>query len=380
MAIYLTLALTFINFVGANAARVVLTLYALTLGASPAAVGLLGGMFYLFPLLLSLPIGALADRFGSRGLLMIGALCGTCALVLPYFVREMSAFYVAAALTGMALAFFHVTLQNLMGILSRPDEHARNFSNFSLAGASTNFVGPLVAGFSIDYAGHAVACLYIAALSLTAILMLVIWGRLLPGGNRSIRGGAGTALRTLGDREVRRMLVTSGMSQLGNDLFVFYLPIYGHGIGLSASVIGTLLAAFASASFVVRLFLARMVRRFPAEKLLAISFYIGAVGFMLVPFFQNTVMLGMIGFVFGLGMGIGTPLTVILMFSRSAEGRSGQTLGLRLTANNFVRVAGPMVFGAIGSAFGLPSIFWINALVMASGGLMSRSAPEPTSK
>jgi len=380
VAIYLTLALTFINFVGANAARVVLTLYALTLGASPAAVGLLGGMFYLFPLLLSLPIGALADRFGSRGLLMIGALCGTCALVLPYFVREMSAFYVAAALTGMALAFFHVTLQNLMGILSRPDEHARNFSNFSLAGASTNFVGPLVAGFSIDYAGHAVACLYIAALSLTAILMLVIWGRLLPGGNRSIRGGAGTALRTLGDREVRRMLVTSGMSQLGNDLFVFYLPIYGHGIGLSASVIGTLLAAFASASFVVRLFLARMVRRFPAEKLLAISFYIGAVGFMLVPFFQNTVMLGMIGFVFGLGMGIGTPLTVILMFSRSAEGRSGQTLGLRLTANNFVRVAGPMVFGAIGSAFGLPSIFWINALVMASGGLMSRSAPEPTSK
>ncbi len=378
MAIYLTLALTFFNFVGANAARVVLTLYALTLGAPPAAVGVLGGMFYLFPLLLSLPIGALADRFGSRGLLMIGGLCGTSALVLPYFVREMPAFYLAAALSGLALAFFHVTLQNLMGILSRPDEHARNFSNFSLVGASTNFVGPLIAGFSIDYAGHAVACLYIAALSLTAILMLAIWGRLLPGGNRAIVGGAGTALRTLGDREVRRMLVTSGMSQLGNDLFQFYLPIYAYGIGLSASIIGTLLAAFASASFVVRLFLARMVRRFPAEKLLAISFYFGAIGFMLVPFFHHTVMLGVIAFVAGLGMGIGTPLTVILMFSRSAEGRSGQTLGLRLTANNFVRAVGPMVFGAIGSAFGLPSVFWINALVMGYGGLMSRSrAAQP---
>ncbi len=373
MAIHLTLALTFINFVGASAARVVLTLYALTLGAPPAAVGLLGGMFYLFPLLLSLPIGALADRFGSRGLLLIGALCGASALLLPYFVREMAAFYVAAALSGLALAFFHVTLQNLMGILSRPDEHARNFSNFSLVGASTNFVGPLVAGFSIDYAGHAIACLYVAAFSLTAILMLVIWGRLLPGGNRSIVGGTGTTLRTLGDREVQRMLFTSGMSQLGNDLFQFYLPIYAYGIGLSASVIGTLLAAFAGASFMVRLFLAWMVRRFQAERLLAWSFYIGAIGFMLVPFFHNPLMLAAIAFVFGLGMGIGTPLTVILMFSRSVEGRSGQTLGLRLTANNFVRVAGPMVFGVIGSAFGLASIFWINALVMGSGGLMSKS-------
>jgi len=58
VAIYLTLALTFIDFVGANAARMVLTRYALTLGASPAAVGMLGGMFYLFPLLLSLPIAS----------------------------------------------------------------------------------------------------------------------------------------------------------------------------------------------------------------------------------------------------------------------------------------------------------------------------------
>ena len=372
MAINLTLALTFFNFVNSSAARVLLTLYALTLGAQPSTVGVLGGMFYLFPLLLSLPIGGLADRYGSRWLLMIGALCGTCALLLPYFVRAIPAFYVAAALSGLALAFFHVTLQNLMGILSRPNEHARNFSNFSLVGALTNFVGPLAAGFSIDYAGHAVACLYLAALSLIAILLLLIWGRLLPGGNRAAVGGTGT-LKSLADREVLRMLATSGLVQLGTDLFQFYLPIYGYAKGLSASAIGAALAAFAGASFVVRLFLARLVERVSPEKLLAWSFYAGAIGFMLVPFCHNAIMLGVVAFVFGLGMGIGTPLTVILMFSHSTEGRSGQTLGLRLTANNFVRVVGPVLFGAIGSALGLPPVFWINALMMGSCGLMSRS-------
>ena len=66
------------------------------------------------------------------------------------------------------------------------------------------------------------------------------------------------------------------------------------------------------------------------------------------------------------------------MFRRSAEGRSGQTLGLRLTANNFVRVTGPIAFGVIGSALGLPVVFWANAVLMAWGGLASRPRPRST--
>lgn len=372
MAIHLTLALTFFNFVGANAARVVLTLYALELGAPAYTVGVLGGLLFLFPLLLSWPIGALADRKGARGLLLFASACGAGSLILPYFARTVPAFYVAAALNGLALAFFHVTLQNLIGTLSRPDDRPRNFSNFSLTGAVTNFVGPLVAGFSIDTLGHAAACLVIASQSVVAILLILKWGRLFPPGRpgATLDAGASHALR---DPEIWRMLIMSGLVQLGTDLFQFYLPIYGHSIGLSASAIGGILATLAVAAFVVRLFLARLMKRMSGEKLLVWVFSMGAIGFALVPFAGNALVLGLIAFFFGLGMGIGIPLTVILMFSRSTEGRSGQTLGLRLTANNFVRVTGPVVFGAVGSAFGLPAVFWIVAAIMVSGGLLSRT-------
>lgn len=371
MAIHLALGLTFFNFVGANAARVVLTLYALELGAPASAVGLLGGLLFLFPLLLSWPIGALSDRTGARGLLLFAAVCGAASLVLPYFVRTLPAFYAAAALNGLALAFFHVTLQNLVGTLSRPEDRARNFSNFSLTGAVTNFTGPLLAGFSIDNLGHATACLVIASQSVLVIILLLVWGRMLPPGKPQAPVDA-TASHALMNREVWRMLVTSGLVQLGTDLFQFYLPIYGHSIGLSASAIGGVLATLAVAAFVVRLFLARLMKRLAGETLLAWVFFMGAIGFVLVPFSGNALVLAAIAFFFGLGMGIGIPLTVILMFSRSAEGRSGQTLGLRLTANNFVRVTGPIVFGAVGSALGLPAVFWIVAVIMASGGLLSR--------
>lgn len=372
LTIHLILALTFFNFVGSSAVRVVLTLYALELGAPASAIGVLGGLLFLFPLLLSWPIGALADRAGARGLLMFASVCGAASLVLPYFVREVPAFYVAAALNGLALAFFHVTLQNLIGTLSRPEDRPRHFSNFSLTGALTNFVGPLLAGISIDYFGHATACLVIASQSVIAIVLVLVWGGLFPPGKPQAARDA-AAPRALADRELWRMLAASGMVQLGTDLFQFYLPIYGHSIGLSASAIGVILATLAVAAFVVRLFLARLIKRVAGETLLAWVFFTGAIGFALMPISGNAVVIAVIAFFFGLGMGIGIPLTVILMFSRSAEGRSGQTLGLRLTANNFVRVTGPIVFGAVGSAFGLPVVFWIIAAIMASGGLLSRT-------
>jgi MFS family permease len=379
VTIHLILALTFFNFVGSSAVRVVLTLYALELGAPASAIGVLGGLLFLFPLLLSWPIGALADRAGARGLLLFASVCGAASLTLPYFVREMPAFYVAAALNGLALAFFHVTLQNLIGTLSRPEDRPRHFSNFSLTGALTNFAGPLLAGISIDHLGHATACLVIASQSVIAIVLVLVWGGLFPPGKPQAPRDE-SAPRALVDREVWRMLATSGMVQLGTDLFQFYLPIYGHSIGLSASAIGVILAILAVAAFVVRLFLARLIKRVAGETLLAWVFFTGAIGFALLPVSSDAVVIGAIAFFFGLGMGIGIPLTVILMFSRSAEGRSGQTLGLRLTANNFVRVTGPIAFGAIGSAFGLPVVFWIIAAIMASGGLLSRTSAGAVKK
>jgi len=372
VAIRLTLALTFFNFLGANAARVLLTLYALELDAPASAVGVIGGLLYLFPLLLSWPIGALADRRGSRGLLLFAAVCGGVSLTLPYFFSVLPALYAAAALNGLALAFYHVTLQNLIGVMSRPEAHARNFSNFSLAGSLTNFFGPLIAGISIDYMGHAVACLVVAALSVIVLALLLIWGGLFPHGNQQVPRGPG-ALSVLGDRTIWLMLLTSGIVQLGQDIFQFYLPIYGHANGLSASAIGAILATLAVASFIMRLFLAHLVKRVTAEKLLAWTFFTGAIGYALVPLTGNAILLALISFFFGLGMGLGIPLTVILMYSRSTEGRSGQTLGLRLTTNNFVRVTGPIVFGVVGTALGLPPVFWINAALMVCGGLLSLS-------
>ena len=167
------------------------------------------------------------------------------------------------------------------------------------------------------------------------------------------------------------MLATSSLVVTGVDLFQVFMPIYGHGIGLSASAIGIILAIYSLAAFVVRFFLPSLIKRFTVERVLAYSFLIGAAGFLLVPFFKSIVILSLVSFFFGLGMGCGQPITMMMTFSNSTQGRSGEAMGLRMTVNNLTRVIGQVLFGSIGSAFGVFSVFWVNALMLASGWAVS---------
>jgi MFS family permease len=372
MTVFLALVLTLLNSVSVRAARVVLSLYALSLGAQPVTVGVLAAAFSAVPMVLSWQAGRLADRFGSRWLLIAGAAGGGVGMLVPFALGGLPAVFIAAALIGASSAIYVVSLQNLVGILSSAGDRARNFSNFSLMMSVANFIGPLIAGFSIDHSGHALACLYLALLTLVPLGLLSAKRQDIPGGTRGVEHVSGGLRDMLANPGVRRTLATSSLMHTGQDLFQFYLPVYAHGIGLSASVIGMVLAMNSAAAFVVRSLIPRLLARWSEERLLAQSFYLGGASLLLIPFFHSGWALGLIAFVFGLGMGCGGPLITILMFSHSSEGRSGEALGLRMTVNHLSRVIGPVVFGSIGSAFGLPAVFWLNGAMLGGGGLLSR--------
>lgn len=370
MAILLILALNVLVFVGVNASRVVFSLYGLHLGANSAGVGGILAMMYVFPLLLSWPIGVLSDRFGSRWLLAIGAASGGVGMLIPYFMPTMTALYAASLLVGVSVALTAVLGQNLVGVLSEPGMRTRNFSNYSLTGSAAILLGPLLVGFVIDHASHAIACLTIAILMLLGLVLMAIWGRVLPRGSGTAATG-GNLLHTLRNRQIWKMLAISSMAQLGNDLFQAFLPIYAHGLGLSASVIGSLLAALAIGSFVVRIGMVRFIRIAGERKLLALAFGVGALVYALVPLCRDSTLLGVLAFTFGLSLGCTQTLTLMLMFSSAEEGRSGATVGLRLTVNNVARLLGPAVFGAVGALAGLMAVFWINGALMATAGRMT---------
>jgi predicted MFS family arabinose efflux permease len=283
----------------------------------------------------------------------------------------LPALYAAAVMNGLLFAFAGgAPLQNLVGILSRPEDSAKNFSNYSLLISLTGFLGPLLAGFSLDHIGPGAACMNLALLSLIPLLILAVWGGILPSGTRST-AHAGSVREMLSESGLWRVLATSSLVIAGIDLFLIYMPIYGYGIGLSASAIGVVLAMYSVAAFAVRLVLPQLVGRLTAEKVLAYSFLIGAAGFLLVPLSKDIIVLSLLSFCFGVGMGCGQPITLMMTFSGSAQGRSGEAMGIRVTVNHLTRVVVPIVFGSIGSAFGLIPVFWLNSLMLVSGSIAS---------
>jgi MFS family permease len=374
MSIYTVFAVVLCNIVCYRGSKVLISLFALELGAPQFYIGTLIAMYSVFPMLIALYAGKLSDRLGVRLPMLCGSAGVALGLLLPFLFPSLPALYASAALVGASYVFYNVAVQNLVGILSDEAGRTRNFSNYSLVMATGSFLGPLAAGFSIDHFGHATSYLYLAALPLVPVLIIVFARQV--GRPRQERGTEGMrtvdAKNLLANAPLRRTLITSGVILTGTDLFQFYMPIYGHSVGLSASAIGVVLSMSAAAAFVVRLVMPALVRRWNEDAVLTTALFLGAATYLVFPFFASAVLLGFIAFALGLSMGCGQPLTMMLIYARAPEGRSGEALGLRLTINNLMHVAVPLLFGTIGSALGVAPVFLANSLMLAGGGVLSR--------
>jgi Na+/melibiose symporter-like transporter len=271
-------------------------------------------------------------------------------------------------------------MQNLIGILSDPESRARNYSNYGLLMAGGSFCGPMLAGFSIDHFGYPQTYLHLALAPFISAMILIALRSVPKGlGKGEVSDEHGTySANLLANKPFRRTLITSAIILTGTDLFQFYMPIYGHSVGLSASQIGMVLGTFAVAAFVVRVVMPAMVKRWSAETVLLWAMFIGGAAYLVFPLFNHALLLGLFAFILGLGLGCSQPLSLMLIYDRSPPGRSGEALGMRLTINNMMHIAIPLVFGAIGSVFNsTAAVFLANSVIMTIGGMLSRKGKPP---
>lgn len=374
MSIHVALFVVLLNMCAFRGSKVLVSLFALDLGAPQIMLGVIIALYSLCPTLLALYAGKLSDRLGVRWPLVLGCLGIALSLLLPGLLPSLHTLYLSAFLIGLSFVFYNVSVQNLIGMLSSPEARTRNFSNLSLMIASGGFIGPLIAGFSIDNFGHAVGYLCISVLPVVSAVILFSARRGLAAlsGARAKNEEAGYAVGLLSNPPLRRTLITSGIILAAIDLFQFYMPIYGHAIGLSASAIGMVLAMFAAAAFIVRTILPQIVARFGEEQVLIGSIFIAAGTYLLFPLVESGILLGAIAFLLGLGTGCGQPLTLMMIYARAPEGRSGEALGLRMTINNLTHIVVPLFFGTLGTAFGVTPVFLANAVMLGASGMLSR--------
>lgn len=368
------LLLTLMWNAGYKGVRVLNTLFAADLGATPFQIGLLLSAYGLLPLVLAIFVGRMADSLGLRIPVIIGMVLSVIGVALPYGWHTIPGLFIGAAIAGTGFIFVQVGLQTLLGWLGTGDARTRNVNMYSLFISTADFIGPVVAGVSIDHIGFVDSYLVMVVFETVALFGLWFVSRRFPRPTQKSpdQKESQRMADLMKSRNLMRVFVASCVVMTGLDLFQLYMPLWGHHLGLSATAIGLVMGAYAAAGFTTRVLMPGMVRRFGTERTLFISLIIASITFLMIPLIGHPVLLGMISFALGLGLGLGQPLTVLLTHNYAPKGRAGEAIGLRLALNNSMHVVMPSAFGAIGSLVGLASVFWVSGAFLVYGTWLSR--------
>ncbi len=342
--------------------KVAVSLYALHLGASQTTIGLLAALYAAVPLILGVYSGRLVDSSGTRWPLIGGAAVVCAGMLTGMLWRDLNALFVTAILTGAGFMFFNVSIQTLTGALGKQEQRAKNFAILSIGYSLSTLIGPLSVGLAIDHLGYPGAFMVLALFTLPPIIGLYMNKRF-----NFINAAKNTdknrsTLELLRLPPVRSVVILSGMIVSATDLFAFYLPVYGHELHFSATLIGVLLGVYALAGILTRFAMPALLRRWRAERVMFCCLLFAAAVFVAFPLSTRLYVMLPLAFCLGLGLGCGQPLSMTIAYNRSPRGREGEVTGLRLTANNVARVVIPVVCGALGTALGAAPVFWFNAV------------------
>ncbi len=353
--------------------RVIVSLDALSMGASPFTVGALLSLYAFLPMLLSVAAGRLVDRIGARRPMVVGSIMIGVAAVLPVAFSGLSALFASATLLGAGFMAFQLAAQNTTGGLGGPATRAQNFSLLALGYAVSGFIGPLLAGVTIDHFGFRAAFALFALIPLFPLIVIRSRRLVLPGPHRPIADTPhGGTLVLLRHRTLRRVFAVTALLSLGWDLHTIFVPIYGARIGLSASEIGGVLSSFAAATFIVRFFMPAIARRWRERQVLAVALLIAGAVYFAFPFAEGIGTLLLLSFTLGLGLGSGQPMVLSLLHTHAPAGRVGEAGGVRMSLVNSMAFAAPLVLGAIGASIGLVPVFWSVGACLATGGYLAR--------
>ena len=361
--------------------RMAAPLFALREGYGPAAVGVLLALFAITQVFLSLPAGRFADRNGLKKPMGLAVMAAATGAALAVAFPNFWVLCIGAIMTGGATGVASISMQRHVGrAAADATELKKVFSWLAIGPAVSNFVGPFSAGLLIDHAGvwlggqAADTNGFRGAFLLMALLPLAtwLWIRLtveLPPVVTPANALPKKTWDLLRQPLMRRLMVVNLLLASCWDVHTFVVPVMGHGMGFSASVIGAILGAFAVSATLIRLVLPLVASRIHEWVVLAVAMGWTALLFGIYPFLTTPLAMGICSVLLGIGLGAVQPMVMSTLHQITPEARHGEALGLRLMAINGASVAMPLLFGTMGTVVGVSLVFWV---VGAAVGLGSR--------
>jgi predicted MFS family arabinose efflux permease len=343
----------------------------LMLDAGPGEIGTLAAVQTLPFLLLSIPLGLLADRVPRRTLMVIAEAARAAALLALLAMVVTGHLSIAALglfgfLGAIGTVAFSVAAPALVPALVPRELLARANGRIELARSAAYAAGPALAGALVAWTGAPSAFVLATMLSLSAVALLwrIREPARAPAAPRhpllDIRDGAQFVWR----HEFLRPMVLTGVAW-NVSWFVLqaaYVPYAVHALGLSAQGVGVTLGCYGAGMVTGALLAARVVGAMPFGRAIqlgpAVSVFAAAamVATLLVP---SGLLAGASFFLFGAGPIVWTITSTTLRQNITASAMLGRVSSVFLAVNAGARPLGAALGGWVGASWGEPACLWL---------------------
>ncbi|TVY07910.1 MFS transporter [Paenibacillus cremeus] len=384
-------------FTVTSVAQPFFSLYAESLGASTAEIGLLVMLRSLLPLFIAMPVGQLIDSLGAMTMSRVGFLSLVLSLLLMATGTSPLWLGLSQVLMGASIIISSSSLQVLVsggGAASRN----RSINNYSMAMSAGGMLGPLLGGAVVSMAGSgseayrmafwvSLACSIAAALSLIAASMLRSASA--KAASNPVRGEHAAAAPSSGSSvreafQLSRMIdsYASGfrLSRLrgvqfglaGTFLIMFiqalsmsFIPLFLNAAGYPAWQISLVVSLNGLAGLLSRFCLDALIRRAGLERLLLAAGGLAAICLIVIPPASwHGLTFALLTVVLGGAVGLNLPVSIMIMVNDTGDGDRGKVMGLRLLVNRLSQLMSPAMFGLLGQTMGLSAAFYTGGAVL----------------
>jgi MFS family permease len=354
-------------------------LYGLSLGFDAAEIGILVGARSILALFLSIHIGVLMDRFGTRRVTLFFVWTGMALAPLFPLVPGFWALLLLQLANGAAVSFAWSGAQTLIAQLAEGDAgYIGKFSFFARLGSTT---APILAGMVWDFGGAWPA--YLLAVAWGAVLTIAllrtpeaeIFGARPADGTARARFRARDALPRASDYVSSIMLVaipavavSMAIISMRNTTYSIQTSVYVvylKEIGLVGTIIGVLFATAEIASGFGSLFAGRAVRLGDPLRTMLSGTVLSILLIAITPLLGGVFVLLLLSQVIR-GWLEGVIQPVILSVQARAVGRhqQGAVVGLRQTGQRLTSIVIPPLMGGIADHWGVSESFLILGALM----------------
>lgn len=364
-----------LNMATLSAARLVIPLIALSMGAGASMVGTIAALFTAFPMLLSVSFGRWLDRVGTLIPMVFAGGLSVCAAVMFWVAPYPYTLLAVAGCIGAGCVFSHMAATRAVGAAGGHSSRARNLGYLVLSYSLFQFMGPMIAGAAYHYWGAHVAITTLGAFSLLSITVLALrWHHFKfekAGVKPEVINQKAYQLLSIGP--LRSWIFISSIFVAAQCIFPFVVSLYAMEIGLTAVRASWLLGAFAAGVFVSRFCTPWVTRRFTAKHILKSALVLSAITYVVIPLTHDIYALIALSCLLGMPLGIGVPIALVMIYDAAPPGRVNESVGLSMSVNNLLQTVLPLTLGIAISRFGIAPMAWVIALGMIATAVFARA-------